>query len=273
MELLQETSSSKVIGTTPLSPDQQAEAGGEGGGRDGRNRSSTTRKRHGARNQHRHKFFVKWIMETFPFLSKGEIEGDELLQQQALHILDVAGGKGETSARLCMCHRQNVVMVDPRPADIVHCFETLVLPKIPKKWQQRLLHQQGTNPNFVREAIASRFRQLVTTFDEDRVSTSAELQEAIERANLILGLHADGATEAIVDFALTYQKPFVVVPCCVFPNLFQERRIRDESNGNQLVPVRSHEQFVQYLAQKDPRFVVEKLPFEGRNVAIWWDGK
>ena len=261
--------------TTPISSGQQEEEEGEEEGHDGRNSSSTTRKRHGARNQHRHKFFVKWIMETFPFLSKGENEGGEQQQpqQQALHILDVGGGRGESSARLCMCHRQNVVMVDPRPADIVRCFETLVLPKIPKKWQQRLLHQQATNPNFVREAIDSRFRQLVTTFDEDRVSTSAELQEAIERSNLILGLHADGATEAIVDFALKYQKPFVVVPCCVFPNLFRDRCIRDESNGNQLVPVRTHEQFVEYLAQKDPRFVVEKLPFEGRNVAIWWDGK
>jgi len=31
--------------------------------------------------------------------------------------------------------------------------------------------------------------------------------------------------EAIVDAALLYRKPFVVVPCCVFPNLLCERYI------------------------------------------------
>ena len=40
-----------------------------------------------------------------------------------------------------------------------------------------------------------------------------------------------------------------------------------------MVPVRNHEQFCRYLALKDSHFVVETLPFEGRNIAIWWDGK
>jgi hypothetical protein len=42
-----------------------------------------------------------------------------------------------------------------------------------------------------------------------------------------------------------------------------------------MVPVvRSHEQFRRYLvASKDTRFKMETLPFEGRNVAIWWDGR
>ena len=39
------------------------------------------------------------------------------------------------------------------------------------------------------------------------------------------------------------------------------------------VKVRSYEQFCRYLVQKDERFVMETLPFEGRNIAIWWDGK
>lgn len=79
------------------------------------------RKRHGARNQHRHKQFVKWLIETFSLQSKD----DNTKTTQIRHVLDVAGGKGEVSARLCMCHLQNVVMVDPRPADIVHCYEKL----------------------------------------------------------------------------------------------------------------------------------------------------
>eukprot|EP00555_Chaetoceros_dichaeta_P013037 CAMPEP_0198269748 /NCGR_PEP_ID=MMETSP1447-20131203/42439_1 /TAXON_ID=420782 /ORGANISM="Chaetoceros dichaeta, Strain CCMP1751" /LENGTH=132 /DNA_ID=CAMNT_0043961465 /DNA_START=42 /DNA_END=440 /DNA_ORIENTATION=+ len=113
-------------------------------------------------------------------------------------------------------------------------------------------------------------------------------------------MHADGATEAIVDMALQYRKPFVVVPCCVFPNFFQHRFVpvltneggvvvldddeddtdtdvkpwdggTDETNVK-MMPVRTHEDFCRYLALKDSHFIVETLPFEGRNVAIWWNG-
>lgn len=315
------------------------------------------KKRHGARNQHRHKFFVKWLLDTFDLerssvnattspstnsnskdratdaktsndensdvknradtnsrcqdnnIVVASCDADNSNRQQTSdrtetitseyrspHILDVAGGKGEVSARLTMCHRQRVVMVDPRPADIVDCFERIVLPKIPNKWQRRLNDQREANPDFVSDIIKSRFRQLVTTFDQykilidlneddwrpspSKISESredlAELQAAVQNATLIVGLHADGATEAIVDAALKYHKPFVVVPCCVFPNFFPMRRLCiDEKDGNppKMIPVRTHEQFCKYLLQKDPRFVMEELPFEGRNIAIWWDGK
>lgn len=230
----------------------------------------TTRKRHGSRNQHRHKSFVKWLVNTFDLdKSKVEDEGGKRITNR--HILDVAGGKGEVSARLCMCHLQQVVMIDPRKADIVSCFETQVLPKIPNKWQRRLIERQTENPSFVQDTISDRFRQIVTTFDDYSVSTSTELQDAVKQSKLILGLHADGATEAIVNAALEYNKPFVVVPCCVFPNLFTSRRV--ENDDGVMVPVRSHEQFCRYLASKDKRFRTEELPFEGRNFAIWWDGK
>eukprot|EP00536_Pseudo-nitzschia_multiseries_P008175 jgi/Psemu1/197382/e_gw1.203.60.1 len=265
-------------------------------------------KRHGARNQHRHKFFVKWLLETFDLeecTHQSEASADSISgrPQRKMHILDVAGGKGEVSARLTMCHQQQVIMVDPRPADIVECYERIVLPKIPNKWQRRLEKQREANPNFVKDLIKARFQQLVTTFDEDKVITDSacnniettqslpsplnkvesnsksltELQSAVQNSTLIVGLHADGATEAIVDAALKYNKPFVVVPCCVFPNFFPNRRILvdDPGDGNppKIVSVRTHEQFCTYLLRKDPRFVMEELPFEGRNIAIWWDGK
>jgi hypothetical protein len=263
-------------------------------------------KRHGARNQNRSQVFAKWIMDTFPSIVKGSSlkqesngndaddnnnKNDNDTQQQQeqppklFHILDVAGGKGEVSARLTMCHLQRVVMVDPRPANVAHCYETLVLPKLPKKWRQQIEIKRASHPTFVQDTVQERFTQLVTTFDYPLVSrptttrttttsTTAEcsvLHEAILQSSLLLGLHADNATEAIVDVALHYQKPFVVVPCCVFPNFFQQRFLRTETAGIH-VPVRNHEQFCLYLAQKDPRFVVETLPFEGRNVAIWWNG-
>lgn len=42
---------------------------------------------------------------------------------------------------------------------------------------------------------------------------------------VLIGLHPDQATEPIVDFALRHNKPFAVVPCCVFPNL-KKRHLR-----------------------------------------------
>ena len=57
----------------------------------------------------------------------------------------------------------------------------------------------------------------------------------------------DQATEAIVDAALasTPPKPFAVIPCCVFPSLFPDRRQPDGT------PVRTLPQFVAYLTAKD----------------------
>ena len=227
------------------------------------------RKRFGARNQHRHKHFARWLEHKFPNIFKNNSNQSSTADT---HILDVAGGKGELSARLCMCLCQKVVMVDPREADIANCFETLVLPKIPNKWQQRLEKQRADNQSFVQETINERFRQLVTTFDERTLQNSPEIKEAVDKASLMIGLHADGATEAIVDAALEYNRPFVVVPCCVFPNLFPQRHVVMEEGGPG-IPVRTHEQFCQFLVQKHPGFRIETLPFEGRNLAIWWDGE
>ena len=275
--------------------------------------------RHGARNQHRHKIFAKWILDTFGHILEEssivkEVDATtDVSTQQQMHILDVAGGKGELSSRLSLCHSQKVVMIDPRPADIESVYLNSVVPKLPKKWQESIKDKLKLNPSFVQDLVDDRFTQLVMPFaspyqsiisiDDSKVNgyTDSKLDEAVKNATLIIGLHSDGATEAIVDAALLYKKPFVVVPCCVFPNLFRERYISTELNDatddtimytrkrqtvkdasinqeeNQAftekrVPVRTHDQFCKYLLAKDPRFVKEILPFDGRNVAIWWDG-
>jgi len=225
---------------------------------------STKRKkgRHGARNQHRHKELCRWIMEHFN-LKEGDL------------ILDIAGGKGELAARLTICHKLNVLMVDPRPADIQGTFKSLVLPKLPKRHQLRMAERQKVEPAFLRTVFQERFRQLTTLFDEHSIDTNEELKKAFEKCSLIIGMHADSATESIVDVALKHKKPFVVVPCCVFPNLFNQRFLyhhsddnKDSSSSNKPIPVRTHEQFCQYLLAKDKSLQHLTLPFEGRNVAI-----
>ena len=228
--------------------------------------------RHGARNQHRHKFFAKWLLNTFPHLNQQhDSNPSNGLRVQQQHVLDVAGGKGELAARLSMCHNLQVVLVDPRKADVSSCFTSVVLPKLPNKWQHRIEQQIADDPNFIDKKINERVRQLVMNFDDATVEQSPELQAAIQSSTLLIGMHADGATEAIVDAALKYGKPFIVVPCCVFPRLFSQRYLVQDDGRK--VQVRSHEQFCQYLLAKDKRFKREILPFEGRNIGIWWDGK
>lgn len=218
--------------------------------------SSTTR--HGARNQHRHKDLCKWIVETFD-LAAGDL------------VVDVAGGKGELAARLAICHQLNVLLVDPRPANVVQTFQSLVLPKLPKRHQQRMEQKCYANPEFLSQVFQERLQQFEIYFDESTLESNDQLRDALQRCKLVIGMHSDGATECIVDASLQYGKPFVVVPCCVFPNLFNQRFLVLENEER--VPVRSHAQFCQFLLEKDTRLRREVLPFQGRNVAIVWDGQ
>jgi hypothetical protein len=222
-----------------------------------RRQKNPDRKRHGARNQDKSKLFVRWLEQTF---------SQQFLDDRP--ILDVAGGKGEVAARLCVCHNQRVVLVDPRDSDPHACFVSTVLPKIPSKWQGRL--KEKSDPQFLETLFATQFHQIISYFDETSILES-ELQQAIESCCLLIGLHADGATEAIIQAALKYNKPFAVVPCCVFPKLFPQRMVHDV--GAEAVQVRTVEQFCKYLLGLDDRFQTAVLPFEGRNVAVYWDGR
>ena len=81
----------------------------------------------------------------------------------------------------------------------------------------------------------------------------------------MVGMHADEATESIVDMALRHGRPFAVVPCCVFPRLFPSRRL---ASGQ---PVVSHRHFCDYLLAKSAPGEIEVafLPFEGRNRVLY----
>jgi len=212
--------------------------------------------RHGARNQDRHKELAKWLMKEFSSIQT---------------ILDVGGGgKAELASRLIMCHKIEVTVVDPRPAEVPETFINLVLPKLPKKHQQRIKKKLQDDDAFVASIVKERLRQLQIYFDGITTTNSQPLKDAIHKCDLVLGMHADGAVEWIVDICLEAGKPFVVVPCCVFPNFFPGRRLLIGS------PVRTWEQFCDYLMEKGEKkgHVLERheLPFQGRNIAIVWRG-
>jgi hypothetical protein len=218
---------------------------------------------------------MKYLLKKFPS-SFRDAQNDSFPRR---HVLDVAGGKGELTARMTMCHSTNVILVDPREADILKVFQNTVYRSLPKKWQERISAQDSKD---IAKKLDGRFKQLMTYFPMDgskefdvlkELMKNPELSDAVENCTLMIGIHADGATEAIVDIALYYRKPFIVVPCCVFPNLFKERKVPSNIDGDEIfVPVRNHEQLCHYLVRKDSHFTIETLPFEGRNIAICWDG-
>ena len=81
---------------------------------------------------------------------------------------------------------------------------------------------------------------------------------------VLVGLHADQATEALVDVALRLELPFAVVPCCVFASASPGRVL---PSGE---AVESHEQFVEYLQLKHPS--IRRLSLDGlgrRNVILY----
>lgn len=138
---------------------------------------------------------------------------------------------------------------------------------------------------------------------------SAPLSEAVRlhlsSCSLVVGLHPDQATDGILEFALAHGKPFAIVPCCVFPTLFTQRRLRgggggggelpasslaaandgdsaaglrDRPVGSDLsaadsgggVPVVSHGQLVAYLAERGgPGSRVVHLPLMGANTVVY----
>jgi hypothetical protein len=81
----------------------------------------------------------------------------------------------------------------------------------------------------------------------------------------VVGLHPDEATEAIVDYALAHNKPFAVVPCCVFAAQFPGRALKSGA------PVATCDQLVGYLCEKGADFGAKRvfLPFRGKNQVVY----
>jgi len=111
---------------------------------------------------------------------------------------------------------------------------------------------------------------LKSTWKEEK--TSEALQKVLGTCSIVVGMHADQATEAIVDFGLLTGRPIAVVPCCVFPNLFSRRwlvRSQGATENKKLIPVRKYNEFCEYLLAKSPKLRSERLDFEGRNLVIY----
>ena len=96
-------------------------------------------------------------------------------------------------------------------------------------------------------------------------SSTAALWSA---ADLVVGMHPDEATDAIVDACVATGKPFAVVPCCVFPESHPERRSAETGGA-----VRTYEEFLDFLAGKHDGIERAELPIAGRSTVLFWRGE
>ena len=218
-------------------------------------------------------------------------------------VIDVAGGRGYLSAYLSTVYRVPTTVVDPRPLDLErwrtqyrqrcermnarveggrteavevpsndHCD---LITHLPTLFPASLLIQPSHPPPSLSSAASPRQHPAASSFPTQPTvhpfpsqSSAAALFTRLSCASLLVGLHPDGATEALVDFALAHRRPFAVVPCCVFAEQFRERKLMV---GNEEMEVRSYDAFVEYLRRKDPRIGVQRLPFQGRNAVLYMD--
>jgi Methyltransferase domain len=192
----------------------------------------------------RAKLFAAWIIDTL------------LRNDGSDRVLDVAGGKGYLSMELAAACAENI-----------HC--TVMDPlqrKRPTAAKKQLVKHGKPVPEFVTSYFVNHYP---TTTMMDRASDDCPQNNTdalIQSHTCLVGLHPDQCTEDILDVALQCNKSVAIVPCCVFPTLFPVRTLRD---GNTKTPVRTYQDFLLYLLQKDPRLRQTTLPFEGKNECIY----
>ena len=96
-----------------------------------------------------------------------------------------------------------------------------------------------------------------------RPLTPEGVSRALAECSVVIGLHPDGATDAIVDFALQHGKPFALLPCCVYRKHFPERRTPSGES------VKTYEDLLDYLEARSDGIRRASLGFDGRNVVLY----
>ena len=108
-------------------------------------------------------------------------------------------------------------------------------------------------------------RVILVNHDSYRVESYEQALALVRECSIIIGMHPDQATEHIIDFAIANNKPFAVIPCCVYSKQFPRRRM----HNNKLVT--TYADLVGYLMAKAPRHIrAVELGFEGKCVLLYY---
>jgi hypothetical protein len=205
--------------------------------------------------------FVNFLVDEF---------GYDVLNSTEVGVLDVAGGKGEVSFELGVRRGIASVVIDPRPVRITTKQEKLL--RFRKESQRRLSPAIHFSPlarflvktRYPAKKLKQRQGWFYESFGTD--SSNEEEAELLEQCTIIVGMHPDGATDPIMKVAIREQKPWAIVPCCVFPSQFPHRRKPDGGE------VRSYEDYCEYILNIAPGGKVKEkvLDFEGRNRCFYY---
>ncbi|GBG27920.1 Hypothetical Protein FCC1311_041432 [Hondaea fermentalgiana] len=178
--------------------------------------------------------FARWLLETFGIANLASNGG----------VLDIAGGKGQNCFQLVeqsACSSLRTTVIDPVAR------RTLV----PKRHRRRIVKLQCKVPTF---------RHI--PFNESFVATE-DGRKLVSEASCLIGMHPDQATGSIVRMAIKFQKPFAIVPCCVFAQNFPGRKT---PSGKR---VETLNEFTEWLLAHHPNMKVDFLPFSGRNKVLY----
>jgi hypothetical protein len=232
----------------------------------------------------RARVFVDWLVETF---------GVEALSRGS-GVLDVAGGRGDVSFELHTKRGVPCTLVEPRERKLnrmQHKWLKARVRKEAKNGREEAKNGREEDGNGREEAgngsdaTTPPSRRTDAPIADDAGVLCAQVREMFtpenwykfEECAVVVGMHPDEATESIVDFAVARGKPFAVVPCCVFPAMFPDRRVRRDGEGEDggggkvgggVVPVTERRQLVRWLAGKT-RGEVAYLAFEGANQVVY----
>ncbi|ETV97726.1 hypothetical protein, variant 1 [Aphanomyces invadans] len=175
---------------------------------------------------HRARIFCEWLVEQY---------GVDRLQEGS-GVIDVAGGKGDIAFELWLCRDIPTTLIDPRQ-----------------------VKTRRTHLKFMAQHGKPKWTHMMEELNNDLIATHNAL---FQSCSIVVGMHPDEATEAIVDAALAFSKPFAIVPCCVMSRLFPNRYWNDDK-------VATYEVFVEYLKAKHPGIRSAFLPFGGRNQVLY----
>ena len=264
-----------------------------------------------ATKAHRASKFAEWLVRTF---------GVETLSRGS-GVLDVAGGRGDVSWELHTVRKVPCTLVEPRArklnraqhkwlrregkkGSVSVCARETKKSGGEEKGGRDATRRGGVDGQYDderKEKDDEKARRDDDDDDDDDVADENENDSflcpqvraefrpdtwsAFAECSVVVGMHPDQATESIMAFAKAHGKPFAIVPCCVFPALFPDRRVpADEEDAEEdaeteegdekkiknarHVPVTRLAQLVRYLARETGGLVTH-LDFQGANRVVY----
>ena len=195
------------------------------------------------------RIFVTWLLKTY---------GAEWLKANG-GIVDIAGGTGALALELTLEHDIPTVLIEPKTLKL-----NTTNRKRCRKWRKKhnleIVEKEGSINLAPITHLETEFHGISSSEGE----CAPEVLLALQDCAIIVGMHPDQATGAIVEAAILLGKPWAIVPCCVFGHLFPYRMTPDGRTVTQYDELCT---WIEGLGGLGSRR--EALPFEGRNAVIY----